>query len=294
MSQARETCALIESGPMLTDYHLHLRPDDLDAAAADHYTAANAERYRLMASERGIAELGVAEHVYRFKQALSVWEHPFWREYARDDLDDYCQFVRDRTDLRLGLEADFIPGAEDRTANLLEARDFDFVVGSVHFLADRALDMEDHTIWDGTAGAEEVWRRYFLTLAEAARSGLFDILAHPDLVKVWGPERPRPEGDLRRFYEPAVEAIAESGIAVEVSTAGLRKRAREIYPAPAFLEMCIEADAQFALSSDAHRPLDVGADYDRAVELLASLDVTRLCVFERRRRRMEPIGAGVA
>jgi histidinol-phosphatase (PHP family) len=277
---------------VLTDYHLHLRPDELDATAAEHFTPANVERYREVASERGIAELGVSEHIHRFRQALAVWQHPFWRENAIDDLDDYCRFVREDTDLRLGIEVDFVPGREDRTANLLQARDFDYVVGSVHFLRDEALDMEAYSVW-ATRGAEEIWRRYFRTLGEAARSGLFDILAHPDLVKVWGPTRPRPEGDLRHYYELAIEGIAESGIAVEVSTAGLRKHARELYPAPAFLEMCVQAGAPVALSSDAHRPQDVGADYERALELLERVGVGELCVFERRTRRLEPIGAGV-
>jgi histidinol-phosphatase (PHP family) len=278
---------------MLTDYHLHLRPDRLDATAAEYFTTANVERYREVANERGIAELGVSEHIHRFRQALEVWQHPFWRENALDELEEYCGFVRERTDLKLGIEADFIPGGEDRMANLLEAHDFDYVVGSVHFLREEALDMEEYDVWSTTRSAEEIWRRYFQTLGEAARSGLFDILAHPDLVKVWGPDRPRPEGDLRRYYELAIEGIAESGIAVEVSTAGLRKRAGEIYPAPAFLEMCLEAGAPVALSSDAHRPQDVGADYEQALELLQRLGVGELCVFERRTRRPEPLGAGV-
>jgi histidinol-phosphatase (PHP family) len=110
---------------------------------------------------------------------------------------------------------------------------------------------------------------------------------------VWGPERPLPDGDLRRYYELAIEGIAESGIAVEVSTAGLRKRARELYPAPAFLEMCLQAGATVALSSDAHRPEEVGADYGQALELLERAGVSELCVFERRARRLEPIGAVV-
>ncbi len=166
----------------------------------------------------------------------------------------------------------------------------------MHFLRDRAVDMEDYSVWERGTSAEQIWRRYFQTLGEAARSGLFDILAHPDLVKVWGPAhpgRPLPEGDLRRYYELAIDGIAESGIAVEVSTAGLRKPVAELYPAPAFLEMCLEAGAPLALSSDAHRPEDVGADYDRALELLERLGVGELCVFERRVRRLEPIGAGV-
>ena len=282
---------------MLTDYHLHLRPDDLRATPSEHFTAANVERYREAANERGISELGVSEHVYRFTLALDVWQHPVWREFAHDNLDEHCGFVREQTDLRLGIEADFIPGTEDRMANLLDAYDFDYVVGSVHFLRDDSLDTDDYSVWGSGRSPEEIWREYFRTLGEAARSGLFDILAHPDLVKVWGstdPSRPLPEGDLRHYYELALDGIAESGVAIEVSTAGLRKRAQEIYPAPAFLEMCLEAGASVALSSDAHRPEDVGANYDKALELLDSVGVSELCVFERRNRHTEPIGACVS
>lgn len=278
---------------MLTDYHLHLRSDDLNASAAEYFTPANAERYRAAASERGISELGVSEHVYRFAQALDVWRHPFWERYAHDDLDEYCSFVREHTDLRLGIEADFVPGAEDRLGNLLEARDFDYVVGSVHFIRDGAVDMDDYSVWTADPSGlrpEEVWRRYFDTIRESARSGLFDVIAHPDLVKYWGDLNRTPAGDLRRYYEPAVEGIAEAGVAVEVSTAGLRKPAGELYPARAFLEMCVDAGVPVALSSDAHRPEDVGADYGRALELLEETGVSELCVFEGRVRRLEPIG----
>ncbi|MGO9489793.1 MAG: histidinol-phosphatase [Solirubrobacteraceae bacterium] len=281
---------------MLTDYHLHLRPDSADASPAEYFTAANAERYREAAAEQGIEELGVSEHVYRFRQALEVWRHPFWERYAHDDLDEYCAFVREQTDLRLGIEADFVPGAEDRIANLLQARDFDYVVGSVHFIREGAVDMDDFGVWnpnDPSRSAEQIWRRYFATVAESARSGLFDVVAHPDLVKIWGPARPErvPPGDLRRYYEPAVEGLAEGGVAVEISTAGLRKPVGEIYPSPAFLEMCLEAGVPLCLSSDAHRPQDVGAGYEQALELLDELGVGEICVFEHRSRRLEPIGA---
>lgn len=279
---------------MLTDYHLHLRPDSPGTGAELYFTTENASRYRDVASERGIEELGVSEHIYRFEQALSVWRHPFWLENAAEDLDRYVSFVREQTDLKLGIEADFIRGAEDRTAQLLEAYDFDYVVGSVHFIAERALDMDAYSIWDGSSSPEEIWRRYFETLGEAARSGLFDILAHPDLVKVWGKATPRPDDDLRRYYELALDGIAESGIAIEVSTAGLRKGANEIYPSPQLLDMCLEAGAQVALSSDAHLPEHVGADYDRALQLLERAGVSELCVFTRRERSSQPIGTRVA
>ena len=87
-----------------------------------------------------------------------------------------------------------------------------------------------------------------------------------------------------------MEAIAASGIAVEVSTAGLRKPVGELYPARAFLEMVVDAGNPIALSSDAHTPEDLGRDYDQALELLGELGVSELAVFARRERRLEPIG----
>lgn len=274
---------------MLTDYHLHLRPDGPDTSPERYFTEENVRRYLDAAREAGIDELGVSEHVYRFRQALDLWRHPFWEEQATDDLDAYCEFVR-TTALRLGIEADYVPGAEDRTANLLEALDLDYAVGSVHFVGDVAVDHAGYDAWEAIGDADKVWSRYFEALAEAARSGLFDVLAHPDLVKMWGPERPRPERDPRFYYEPLVEAIAADGIAVEVSTAGLRKPVGEMYPSRSLCEMCVEADASFALSSDAHLPEQVGFEYGRAVEMLRDLGVREICVFERRARRMETLG----
>jgi histidinol-phosphatase (PHP family) len=275
---------------LLTDYHVHLRLDDSDETFERAFTPANVDRYRETASDRGITELGVAEHIYRFSAALEIWEHPFWRRYAQDDLDAYCGFVREETDLKLGIEMDFVPGREDRIANQLDGRDWDYVVGSTHFLRDRSLDTEEYSIWGAGEAPEKVWRRYFETVAESARSGLYDIIGHPDLVKVWGRAAPIPDGDLRRYYEPAVEAFAESGVAVEVSTAGWRKPVGEQYPAAPFLEMVVEAGCPIALSSDAHTPDQLGFEYERALELLERVGVRELAVFERRQRRMEPIG----
>jgi histidinol-phosphatase (PHP family) len=276
---------------VLTDLHVHLRPDDVDDTPAERFlTPANAERYREAAAGRGIEELGVSEHVYRFTQALDVWQHDLWRECARDDLDAYCHFVREETDLRLGIEADFIPGREDRMAELLDGRDWDYVIGSIHFLGDGALDYDRYDVWTTGESPDRVWRRYFEWLGEAAMSGLFDVLAHPDLVKHWGRERPWPSRDPRYFYEHAMDGIAESNIAIEVSTAGLRKPVGEIYPARAFLEMVLEAGNPIALSSDAHTPDQLGRGYDQALDLLDGLGVTELSVFDRRTRRLEPLG----
>src|SRR4051794_34482677 len=268
---------------MLTDYHVHLRPDGDDTPPQRYFTAANAERYREAAEEHGIAELGVSEHIHRFTAALDVWQHPWWRRWATDDLDAYVEFVREETDLRLGFEADFVAGREDRLAGLLERHEWDYVVGSVHFLGDYAVDVDDETdVWRYETSAERVWKRYFETLAESALSGLYDIIAHPDLVKIWGSARPQPDVDPRRCYEPAIEAMLDAGVAIEVSTAGLRKPVGEIYPARAMLEMAVDAGVPVALSSDAHVPEHIGFGYDEAKALLEECGVTELAVFERR------------
>jgi histidinol-phosphatase (PHP family) len=164
------------------------------------------------------------------------------------------------------------------------------VVGSVHFLRDHSVDAEDYSIWGTGESAERIWKRYFETLAEAARSGLYDIMSHPDLVKVWGSAAPVPDGDLRRYYEPAVEAFADSGVAVELSTAGWRKPVGEQYPSRPFLEMVVDAGCPIALSSDAHEPDQLGFEYERAVELLQEHGVTEIAVFEGRHARLEPLG----
>lgn len=274
---------------MLTDYHVHLRPDEDESDPFEaSFTQANVDGYLAAAGEVGVSELGVSEHVYRFSQALDLWRHPFWEEYAVDDLDAYCDFVAS-TPLKLGIECDFVPGAEDRTANLLERRPFDYVVGSVHFVGNQAVDMEPFSVWDGEQDADEIWQRYFEMLAEAARSGLFDILAHPDLVKVWGRARPGPMRDPRFYYEPAIEAILESDIAVEISTAGLRKPVEELYPAPEFAAELADAGVVFALSSDAHRPEQVGYAYSEAIELLDALGVSQIATFDRRGRDLATI-----
>ena len=221
-------------------------------------------------------------------------------ENAHDDIDRYCEFVRGSTDLKLGIEADFIPGREEQMRALLERQDWDYVVGSIHFLADGALDYDRFDVWNSARSADHVWKTYFTWLGELAASGMFDILAHPDLVKHWGKERPWPEKDLRFYYDLAMEQIAESGIAIELSTAGLRKPVGEIYPDRAFLEMVVDAGNPIALSSDAHTPEQLGFEYDQALELLDDVGVTEIARLRapqrdawRRSGRMSTVRTGI-
>jgi histidinol-phosphatase (PHP family) len=274
---------------LLTDYHTHLRPDVQDTPPERYFTEENVRRYLEVAAARDVEELGFSEHVYRFREALEIWQHPFWRECAHDSLDEYVEFVSGMDGVKLGLEVDWIPGQEEALARLIGKRPWDYIIGSVHFVADRAVDHDGYDIWE-SSDPDEVWTAYFTALGEAAASGLFDVLAHPDLVKVWGRARPDPPRPPRAYYEIAMPAIEAADVAIEVSTAGLRKPVGEIYPAPELLRMCVEAGKPIALSSDAHDPQTIGHAYDRAVALLRDAGVERICVFEGRERREEPLG----
>ena len=276
---------------MLTDYHVHLRPDDDDTPAEDYFTPGNAERYREVAEDRGIAELGRggAHPPLHASRSTSGSTRGGASGRATTSTPTASSCAR-RPTCGSGSRRTTWPAREDRIANFLEQREWDYVVGSVHFLRDEAVDMDDWSVWGRGESAEKVWKRYFDTLGEAARTGLYDIMAHPDLVKVWGRDAPQPEGDLRRYYEPAIEGFIEGGVAVEVSTAGLRKPVGEIYPSRRFLEVVVDAGLPIALSSDAHVPDQVGHRYEDALELLEQVGIGELCVFEGRKRRLEPIG----
>lgn len=278
---------------MLTDYHMHLRSDDLSAKADDFFNQSTVERFVEAARSRHVSEIGFSEHLYRFRQSIEVWDHPFWLENAVDDLDGYCEFLLKMKSsgmpVKLGLEVDWVEGRQEKLAAIIDAYPWDYVLGSVHFIGELSVDYKhpDYDIWL-KKDTDEIWSLYFHALGEAAASGLFDILSHPDLVKIWDK---KPDGDLRRFYEISLAKIAEADVAVEVSTAGLRKPVGEIYPSIDLLKLFIEAGKPVALSSDAHRPEDLGYGYDQAEQYLRSVGVEEIATFDKRKRFMVPLGA---
>ena len=210
----------------------------------------------------------MAEHIHRFTQSLQIWEHPWWRLWARDDVDDYCAFVREETDLRLGIEADYVAGRENRLASLPRAREWDFVIGSVHFVRDAAVDLEGPDVGARVGPRRPARPDLAALLRDAGRGGALRALRRHGPSRpgqgLGRARRPQPERDPRHYYEPAVEAMLDAGVAMEVSTAGLRKPVGELYPGPALLAMAVDAGLPIALSSDAHVPGQVGFRYDDA------------------------------
>lgn len=266
----------------LADYHLH-------TSLCRHATGEPLE-YVAAAQARGLAEVGFSDH------CPMPGPEPFddWR-MLRAELPRYVEMVGEAREksapfpVRLGLECDFIAGQEGWIEQLAALAPWDYLLGSVHYLAPGwDVDHPKHlSRFASSPGAvEEIWTSYWREFGKCARSGLFDILAHPDLVKKFGH---RPAGDLRRFYEPAVEAIAAGGSSIEISTAGLRKPVCELYPAAGFLALARSAGVPVVISSDAHRPEEAGDQFAAAIAAARQAGYTETARWAGRRRETVPL-----
>jgi histidinol-phosphatase (PHP family) len=274
---------------VLVDYHMHLRSPREDVEELEH-TVAAVERFVSRAKERGVDEIGFTEHGYYFEELAPFATTEYERERGKRSLEPYVEAIleakRRGLPVKLGLEVDFVSGEEDDIREALEPFPWDYLLGSIHWIGGKAVDQRPG-IWENNS-VEDVWRLYFTELEAAAESGLFDSLSHPDLVKIWG-DRPE-NGTLQELYAAASDAIAASGAAAEISSAGLRKPVGELYPASAFLTALRERDVPITLASDAHLPKNVGEGLDRAVEHARTHGYDTVTVFDARRGRQEPLG----
>jgi histidinol-phosphatase (PHP family) len=264
---------------MIVDYHMHLRDEDERIV----HSADTVERWAVAAAERGVDEIGFTEHVYYFTETRSLWSRQYELERCVYPLEPYVEAVleakRRGLPVKLGLEVDFVPGREDETRALLEPYPWDYLLGSVHYVDDLAIDAEPSLV--GALGPEDAYRSYTETLAGAARSGLFDSLSHPDLVKFFG-------NVLDWDWSPVLDAM--DGLCLEVSTAGLYKPHGRIYPEPALLRAARERGIPMTLASDAHVPQNVGRDFERGIEHARAAGYETLTVFDGRVHRQEPLG----
>ena len=194
----------------------------------------------------------------------------------------YCRAILDARDrgvpVKLGLEVDWVPEHADELAEVLAPYPWDYLLGSVHWIGGLAVDQHPGLWAERTIG--EVWDIYVAELTKAALSGHFDVLSHPDLVKIFGD---------RHAYDWTVAVAAWEGVCIEVSTAGLHKPVGELYPAPEILRLAQGVGTGITLASDAHTAEDVGRDIDRAVAAARDAGYETVTVFDRRQRRQEPL-----
>ena len=267
---------------VLPDLHWHTRRCGHAAGGMEEYVAA--------ARAAGIRCGGFADHIPMY------WLPRERRDpgvaMAEEELPRYVsrvkQLQRENPDLQLGLgiEADYIPGWEGRLGELLSGLPFDYVIGSVHYLDGWGFDNPALLAEYDRRDIDRLYREYFEQLCRAAASGLFDVLAHPDLIKKFGF---RASMDLNPLYADAARELAESGVCVEVNTAGLAAPVREIYPALEFLVHCRRRGVPATVGSDAHRPEQVGRHMGEALQLLRRAGYREVVIFKQRKPVFLPL-----
>ncbi|MDQ4081532.1 MAG: histidinol-phosphatase HisJ family protein [Actinomycetota bacterium] len=272
---------------MIVDYHVHLRGRADGREGPIELTLDAVERYVESALAAGVDEIGFTEHMYYFHQFEPLLVHPYQRRRVEHDLDRYCDVVleakRRAYPVKLALEVDYVPGREMELADVLAPYPWDYLLGSVHVVDGDAVDLTPG-VWERLP-VREVWRRYFVALRGLARSGLVDVLAHVDLVKLFA-RFPSAE-EVAVLHEETADAIEAAGVSIEVSTAGLRRPVDELYPAPEFLAACRARSVPATTASDAHVAEDVGRDLGVAVAALRGAGYETVSVFERRAPRPE-------
>jgi histidinol-phosphatase (PHP family) len=271
---------------VIVDYHMHLRDGDEGIAHRAEAVVPFVETARA----RGVDEIGFSEHVYYFRQTRELWALPYQLERCVYDLDVYVDAILDARrqglPVKLALEVDWCPPHNERLAEILAPYPWDYLLGSIHWIDGLAVDQEPG-LW-AERSVEEVWRAYFGELVAAAASGLFDVLSHPDLVKIFG-RRPG-EDVVAELWDGLAAAAGAAGVAVEVSSAGLRKRVGELYPAAGLLRAFAEHGVPITLASDAHAPAIVGHEFEAALTHARAAGYEQVAVFDGRRSRPEPLG----
>jgi len=213
---------------------------------------------------------------------------------APEEFDRYVAMIGDarekfagRLDVRLGLESDYYPGVEPWLEKLHARAPLHHVIGSVH------PQVPEYVAKFFTGDWFAYQQTYFDHLARSAESGLFDTLAHPDLIKNEAPA----EWDFTRiqpFIERALDRIAKTGVAMELNTSGANKAIREINPSPTMLRLMRARNIPVVLGADAHRPARVGDGYTSALHTLQEAGYTEVSFFLDRRRQTVAIPAALA
>ena len=221
--------------------------------------------YAAQAASVGLTEIGFTEHA-----PMPGDDFDDWRMLERD-LDLYIEKIdqaaveNPSVTIRKSLEIDFVPGYEEWMRDLAKRFKWDYLIVSVHYLGGKwSFDRPNHRdSWSGR-DVNAAWAEYYELLRQSAALGVFDIIGHCDLIKVFGD---KPSGDCAAMWRPFLEEVKRQDIAIEINTNGLNKPCGEMYPSPALLEMAGEIGVGLTFGSDAHRPGRVGEQFDQAIAL---------------------------
>ncbi|WP_345976611.1 histidinol-phosphatase [Sulfurimonas sp. HSL3-7] len=246
-----------------------------------NHAEGSVDEYVEKAIEYGIDIIGFSDHApmdfdpgYR----MSFEEMALYKKWVIDAKQKYA----DKIEVLFGYEVDYLPGHMDE--RVLKA-DVDFLIGSVHFINEWGFDNPEFIGRYENEDIDQIWQKYFDLVEEMAKTGLFDIAGHIDLIKVF---KFMPKKDILEMAMPALKAIKAADMVLELNVAGYRKPCAEPYPSPSILQAAFDLGIKITFGSDAHNPEQVGL-YRQEVEALArSIGYKECAVFRDRERTMYP------
>ncbi|HDR7378304.1 MULTISPECIES: histidinol phosphate phosphatase domain-containing protein [Bacillus] len=271
------------------------------------FTAKWIDLYLEEALRKGIKEVGIVDHLYRFHESKVYYEkyvnisdsklgrlQKEWLDQVRVvSLYDFTKSIEEAKErwskrgvtLKLGIEADYFIGCEEELKELLALGDFDYVIGSVHFLNGWGFDNPDTKEYFEEHDLHILYDTFFKTVESAVRSELFDIIAHLDNIKVFNYRLD--ENEQLSYYKKIARALVETNTATEIN-AGLYYRypVREMCPSPLYLQVLAKHGVPITISSDAHYPNDLGKYVKENVQTLRTHGITHIATFTKRARVM--------
>lgn len=257
-----------------TDYHIHSTYSDGKAVP---------EEYIASAVAAGISEIGFSEHLSLFCEN---------QEWCMDPLKTgiYIRHIQGLKKsagtllVKTGLEIDFIDGKEKEIGQFLDNLDLDYRIGSVHYLGKTSVD-SGKEFYEGK-DIDELYNSYFDNVIRAVSCGLFDIIGHCDLIRIYNH---KPSFDPEPLYRKLARAMKLSDVTLELNTNGRNRPLADFYPDRRFLNVFSEEKVAVCVNSDAHSPARVGQYFDEAYSLLRSAGFTEMATFSSRKRTMKPL-----
>jgi histidinol-phosphatase (PHP family) len=242
-----------------------------------NHAEGSVDEYIQKAIELGIDIYGFSEHApmnFDTKYRLSFDK---MREY-QDEILDAKERYKNQIDIRLGYEVDFLPNLMDK--RVLKSS-VDYLIGSVHFINKWGFDNPEFIGEYQNRDIDKIYQEYFDAIESMAKSGLFDIVGHLDLIKVF---KFMPKQDIRVLALKALKAIKNSNMVLEINSAGYRKPIKEQYPSRELLEEAFNMGIDITLSSDAHSIEQIGFKYNKIYSLIKDIGYNKIIAFKKRDR----------
>ena len=244
------------------------------------------EDYLKKAQEKGIREMGFSEH---FPMALYGKDFPGYSMDVNDwpyYLTRLFKLKENYPFLKIGLEVDYFPEKEEEIKKLLKSLPVDYLIGSVHFIDNWPFDDPAEILQYQRMDLKELTAKYFSLVKKLVRSGIFNIIGHLDLIKKFG---------LVSFalIEPHLPEIflelKNSGMVMEVNTAGFRYPAGEQYPSTVIIKEAVREKIPLTTGSDAHKPEHLAFKFKEIYQMLTEIGVKTLTSFDNRLAKEIPL-----